>query len=132
MAHFAKLDETNTVVEVLVVNNNDIGNLPFPESEPVGQDFLTKIFPGERFVQTSYNSNFRKRYAGIEYTYFVEHDGFAPPKAYPYFIFDVTECAWVPPIPYPTGGGKYAEKYTWVHEAYAWVVVNVPFTSIGE
>ena len=127
MAHFAKLDETNTVVDVLVVSNDDIGNLPFPESEPVGQDFLTKIFPGERFVQTSYNSTFRKRYAGIGYTYFAEHAGFAPPKAYPYFVFDETKCEWAPPIPYPTNGGTYG----WSHDAYAWVTVKVPFTSIG-
>jgi hypothetical protein len=127
MAHFAKLDETNTVVDVLVVDNNDVGNLPFPESEPVGQDFLAKIFPGERFVQTSYNANFRKRYAGIGYTYFAEHGGFSPPKAYPYFVFDETECTWIPPIPYPTGGGTYG----WSDEAYAWVAIKVPFTSIG-
>ena len=41
MAHFAKLDQNNLVIEVNVVNNDDIQNLPFPESEPVGIEFLT-------------------------------------------------------------------------------------------
>ena len=32
MAHFAKLDENNVVLEVHVVSNDDIQNLPFPEN----------------------------------------------------------------------------------------------------
>jgi hypothetical protein len=127
MAYFAKLDETNTVVDILAVDNSDVGNLPFPESEPIGQSFLATMFPGEKFSQTSYNSNFRKRYAGIGYTYFAEYNGFAPPKAYPYFVFDENECEWIPPIPYPTTGGTYI----WSDPAYAWIPTYVPFTTIG-
>lgn len=64
MAHFAKL-ENNVVVEVIVIGNEDCDNLPFPESEPVGQSFIASLgFTGE-WLQTSYNGNFRGCYAGI-------------------------------------------------------------------
>jgi hypothetical protein len=66
MAHFAWLDQNNVVYQVSVVNNSDIDNLPYPESEPVGIAYLTSVH-GEGFVwkETSYNANFRGKYAGI-------------------------------------------------------------------
>ena len=68
MAHFAQLDGTK-VIEVIVVANNDCDNLPFPESEPIGQAFIASLgLPGE-WLQTSYNGNFRGTYAGIGYTF---------------------------------------------------------------
>jgi S-adenosylhomocysteine hydrolase len=45
MAHFARLDENNIVLEVIVVNNDDIQNLPFPESESVGIAYLNSFLP---------------------------------------------------------------------------------------
>jgi hypothetical protein len=66
MAHFAKLDENNVVTEVVVVNNETIGNLPFPQSEPVGIDFLHSLYgDNATWKQTSYNNSFRGIYAGI-------------------------------------------------------------------
>lgn len=81
MAHFAKIDsQTNIVLEVNVVDNNDIQNLPFPDSEPVGIEFLIPWnTPGTYWKQTSYNGNFRKNYAGIGYTYDPVLDIFVPP-----------------------------------------------------
>jgi hypothetical protein len=80
MAHFAKLDNQNIVIDVNVVNNETINNLPFPESEPVGVAFLTEWSGGyTNWKQTSYNSNFRKNYAGIGYTYDPISDEFVPP-----------------------------------------------------
>ena len=35
MAHFAKLDDNNIVLEITVVNNADIHFLPFPETQSV-------------------------------------------------------------------------------------------------
>ena len=62
MAHFAQLDGNNQVIQVIVVNNSDCGDLPFPESEPVGVAFCQSIFGGNtKWVQTSYNSNFRRQ-----------------------------------------------------------------------
>ena len=40
MAHFAKIDENNLVQQVIVVSNEDCGNLEFPESESIGQTFI--------------------------------------------------------------------------------------------
>jgi hypothetical protein len=78
MAHFAKLDSDNRVIDVIVVNNSDIGDLEFPDSEPLGIEFLhSNGFDGE-FKQTSYNHNFRKRYAAIDYTYDPDRDEFVP------------------------------------------------------
>jgi hypothetical protein len=68
MAHFAQM--TNGLVsDVIVVSNDDCDNLPFPESEPVGQAFIAFLgIPGD-WLQTSYNGNFRGLYAGIDYTF---------------------------------------------------------------
>jgi len=78
MAHFAELIN-NTVVDVLVINNNDVDNLPFPESEPVGQSYILSLGIQGEWLQTSYNNNFRGVYAGIGYTYDPVADVFVAP-----------------------------------------------------
>jgi hypothetical protein len=98
MAHFAKMDNIY-VTEVLVVNNSDIDNLPFPESEPVGQAYLQQLFGADTvWQQTSYNGNFRYNYAGIGYTF----DAAAQPSGAfiaPYpgegWVLDTTTYKWV-------------------------------------
>jgi len=81
MANFAQLDGSYIVIEVVVINNDTIDNLPFPESEPVGVAFLQSLF-GLTTVwkQTSYNKSFRKNYASIGYTYDPVLDEFIPPQ----------------------------------------------------
>lgn len=59
----------NKVDEVIVVANADCDNLPFPESEPVGQAFIASLGITGDWLQTSYNGNFRGCYAGIGYTF---------------------------------------------------------------
>ena len=96
MANFAKLDGNSVVTEVVAVNNEAIGNLPFPESEPVGVAFLQSLFGIDTiWKQTSYNNNFRKNYAGIGYTYNSSLDAFIPPQPFPYCVLDETTCRWV-------------------------------------
>ena len=104
MAHFAKLDENNIVLEVNVVNNSDIGDLPFPESEPLGVQFLNQFY-GDTAIwkQTSYNGNFRKNYAGIGHTYDETRDAFIPPKPYESWLLDEATCQWKAPIDPPEG-----------------------------
>jgi len=68
MAHFAKM-AGNIVEEVIVVSNDDCDNLPFPESEPVGQAFIASIGLSGNWLQTSYSGSFRGVYAGINYIY---------------------------------------------------------------
>ncbi len=69
MAHFAEIDETQTVIQVIVINNDEVDNLPFPESEPIGQAFIASLGITGDWLQTSYNGNFRGHYAGIGYSY---------------------------------------------------------------
>jgi hypothetical protein len=66
MAHFAKLDENNKVIEVIVVSNNNILDENGNENEEIGIQFCRKI-QGENtnWKQTSYNGSIRGRYAGI-------------------------------------------------------------------
>lgn len=117
MAHFAKLDDNNIVLDVNVVNNNDINNLPFPESEPIGVAFLTQWSGGySNWKQTSYNNNFRKRYAGVGYTYDAALDAFITPKPYPSWTLDSATTDWIPPIPMPTDG----ELYVWNESTQSW------------
>ena len=68
MANFAEM-ENDIVIDVIVVANFDCGDLPFPESEPVGQAFIALCGIKGNFLQTSYNANFRGVYAGIGYTW---------------------------------------------------------------
>jgi hypothetical protein len=124
MAHFAKLDENNVVLEILKIDNNDINNLSFPESEQIGIDFLNSFLPSAIWKQTSYNNNFRFRYAFIGGTFNPdcgEYGGFAMPKPADYFVWDATTCSWIPPISYPTDG----LVYIWNFQKRQWSLVPV-------
>jgi hypothetical protein len=69
MAHFAQLNDENIVQQVIVVLNEDCAGGEFPASEPVGQAFIASLGLTGEWKQTSYNSNFRGKYAGIGYKY---------------------------------------------------------------
>jgi hypothetical protein len=108
MAHFAKLDDSNIVLEVNVLNNEVINNLPFPESEPIGIEFLIEWSGGyTHWLQTSYNGNFRKNYAGAGFLYDPIRDAFIAPQPYSSWVLNETTCKWEAPIPYPTDGKDY-------------------------
>lgn len=120
MAHFAQLDSTSTVLRVVVVNNEAIDNLPFPESEPVGIEFCRALFGSDtQWKQTSYNASFRKNYAGVGFVYAIVFDAFIPPKPYPSWRLNTTTYQWEPPVPYPTDG----KKYWWDEETQSWVEI---------
>jgi len=90
MAHFAEIDDTNTVIRVLVIPD---------EQEHRGQEYLAdELGLGGTWLQTSYNSRdgvyidpatnepaadqtklFRYTYAGIGFIYDPETDEFRPP-----------------------------------------------------
>jgi hypothetical protein len=80
MAHFAWLDANNTVTNVSVVDNVNLLDENGDESEAVGIAYLTSVHgEGKVWKQTSYNGNFRGRYAGIGYTYDADLDEFVTP-----------------------------------------------------
>ena len=120
MAHFAQLDENSLVTNMIVVNNETINYLPFPESELVGVAFLQSLFGADTiWKQTSYNANFRKNYAGMGFTYDEARDAFIPPQPFPSWKLNETIANWETPVSYPDDG----KLYTWSEESISWVLV---------
>lgn len=120
MAHFAQLDDNNQVTQVIVVNNSDTLDGNGQESEAVGIVFCQSLFGADtRWAQTSYNSNIRKNYAGIGYTYDPGRDAFIPPRPYPSWVLNEATCQWEAPVPRPEDG----LLYRWDEDAGNWVVV---------
>lgn len=80
MAHFAEI-QNNSVVRVIVVSNDVLENKEFPESESIGIEFIKSLGLGDNWKQTSYNHNFRGKYAGIGDRYDEDLDEFiaSPP-----------------------------------------------------
>jgi hypothetical protein len=79
MAHFALVNDS-VVDQVIVIANENCDDLPFPESEPVGQGFIASLGLDGEWLQTSYNNNFRRTYAGVGFTYDAELDEFVAPE----------------------------------------------------
>jgi len=79
VAHFAQVQD-GIVRNVIVVNNSDCGGGEYPESEPIGQDFIALIGIEGEWLQTSYNNNFRGQYAGQGMTYDPTLDEFVSPQ----------------------------------------------------
>jgi hypothetical protein len=120
MSHWAEIDETNTVLRVLVGDNND------PAGDE-GYQWLTDNLGGT-WVKTSYNSwggihylselneegqkvvsgqpHLRYNYAGVDFTYDPINDAFIPPKPAPFapngdpsrWILDETTFQWIKEI----------------------------------
>lgn len=118
MAHFAKLDENNVVVSVIVVDNKDTADANGVEKEHIGAAFCERLLGGT-WKQTSYNGNIRKHYAGIGYKYDAQLDAFVPPKPYPSWTLD-DDANWQPPVPAPTDGNMYS----WNEANQAWEAAN--------
>ena len=79
MAHFAEMDEYDIVRNVIVVANAAIDNLPFPDSEPVGQAMLAESGFTGTWLQCSYNASFRGAYPGQGWRYDPSTDTFITP-----------------------------------------------------
>ena len=79
MAHFARI-ENGIVREVIVVANADCAGGDFPESEAAGQAFIASIGLSGEWRQTSYNGNFRQKYAGIGDQFDDVNDAFVSPS----------------------------------------------------
>lgn len=73
MAHYAFLDDSNVVTEVIVgIDESELIEGKSPEN-------WYAEFRGQRCVRTSYNGNIRYNYAGIGYTYDPIDDAFIAP-----------------------------------------------------
>lgn len=119
MAHFAKLDENNIVQMVIVVHNDAIHNLPFPESEFIGIEFCRSLFGADtQWVQTSYNSSFRYNYAGIgdSFDQAVEpHGAFIGIRPFESWTLN-SSYKWEAPVPCPSDG----KPYYWDEASQSW------------
>jgi len=108
MAHFAELksktdptgftSDTHQVVERVVVVGNDV----VPSDMHVdGETWCVNFFKGGTWKQTSYNSNFRKQYAGIGMIYDPVKDKFLGAQPYASWSLDDNDD-WQAPITYPS------------------------------
>jgi hypothetical protein len=123
MAYFAKLDTNNVVTDVNTVSNAVVNDLLFPETEPLGIAFLTEWSGGHtNWKQTSYNGNFRVRYAGVGFTYLSEYDAFIAPSPFPSWVINPETIDWKSPVPYPDDG----KFYVWDESIVNWVEVEQP------
>jgi len=119
MAHFAALNEENIVTQVIVVANQDTADQDGVENEAIGIEFCTSLLGG-KWVQTSYNGNIRKNYAGIGYKYDATLDAFIPPQPYASWLLDEDKAQWKAPVDMPTDD----KRYVWNEETLAWDVID--------
>ncbi len=112
MAHWAEIDENNLVTRILVGDNND------PNGDEGYQWLIDNL--GGTWIKTSFNSNIRKNFAGVGYTYDEERDAFIAPKPFDSWLLDEKTCKWTAPVPYPTDG----ITYQWDEEAGNWAIVD--------
>jgi hypothetical protein len=117
MAHFAQLDENNTVIQVIVVNNSEIIDSNGNENEILGINFCKNLLGGN-WMQTSYNANFRKNFAGIGFTYDAVRDAFIAPKPYASWLFNEETCQWYAPIQHPQDN----QIYIWDEDTVSWIL----------
>ncbi len=127
MAHYARVNSDNVVVHVTTLGNDIITDEYGVEHEELGVKHLYNTIPnsvGDRWIQTSYNSNFRGNYAGLGYIWNEELDFFIPPKPYDSWIFNEEAKNWDPPTPKPSFEETQME-YLWDEEIKNWIPIYI-------
>ena len=126
MAHFAELEsqtdptgftsDTHLVVKRVVV----VGNDEVPSDEHAdGETWCVNFFGGGTWKQTSYNSNFRKQYAGIDMVYDASKNKFLVIQPYASWALDSSDD-WQAPITFPstTSGSGFTYFIVWNETKY--------------
>jgi len=123
MAHYALINRHFTVVEVITgIDENETqvdldGTIVGGSSEAWEAFYASRPwFEGLLCKRTSYNSNIRKRFAGIGHTYDDRLDAFVPPKPYPSWTLNDETADWEPPVPKPESVGYFE----WNEEQQRW------------
>jgi hypothetical protein len=106
MAHFAKI-ENGVVVSVVVVDNAHEAN---------GQAYLNGLGLDGTWVQTSYSSSIRRKFAGEGDIYNAELDRFEPAQPYPSWTWAEELYGYLPPVEHPIEG-----SYNWDEETLTWI-----------
>jgi len=112
MAHFAKI-ENDKVVEIIVISN---------DFESDAQNYIHDVLKldGE-WIQTSYNNNFRNKFAGIGDSYDRAKDIFIPKKPFDSWLL-VDDREWVAPIAYPDTD----KHHIWNESSKTWIPGDLP------
>ena len=84
------------------------------------QDFIDNLPNKEQWIQTSYNNDIRKNYAGVGYSYDEARDAFIPPKPFDSWTLNEETCNWEAPTPYPDDG----QVYSW-DETEGWILLEM-------
>ena len=122
MAHFAELktmtdptgftSDSHQVVERVVVVGNDC--VP-SDMHPDGETWCVNFFKGGDWKQTSYNNNFRKKYAGIGDVYDPVKDKFLEPQPFASWSLDDNDD-WQAPITYPSVVDDGEDTPSWIYQ----------------
>ena len=121
MAHFAILKAGNIVERVEVVSNDIAIN------EQAGIDFLKELYknPHLPIIQTSYNNNIRKNFAGIGYQYDQQRDAFIAPKPFNSWVLNEDTCLWEAPVAKPELTQEQIDNknyYVWNEQIINWEI----------
>lgn len=126
MAHYAFIDDTNTVVEVIPGRDE----WEIVDGITDWEAYYTTKRDGLRCLRTSYNTvanqhatggvPFRGNYAGIGFTYNEALDAFIPPQPFPSWALDEECFCWKAPVAYPEDGGVYE----WNEENQEWTAIE--------
>ena len=100
MAHFAKLNKKNEVIQVAVLENAVIRDINGNEQESIGVDFLRNIEndPKGNWLQCSYNQKIRNLLPSVGWSYNKNDDAFYPPKPFTSWAWDTELKSWMSPI----------------------------------
>jgi len=126
MANFAKIINNNIVERLVAVSDDELIDENGQENEVLGIAFLKELFGYDtEWVQTSYNNNFRSKFACIGDTYDRTRDAFISPKpeTNPSWVLNEQSLRWEPPIPIPVEEGFY---FLWNEETQTWNKYSIP------
>lgn len=133
MANYARVNSQNIVVYVTSIPNEMITDMNGVEHEEWAYKHLYETIPdslGDRWIQTSYNDNFRFSYAGIGYLYNETLDAFIPPKPFDSWVLNQQTISWESPIgPHPQLTQQQIDDknfYRWDEENQNWVLEPGP------
>ena len=139
MAHFAKIDLNNDVVDCIVIHN-DVAT-----SEAAGQEFIANVLKKEgTWLQTSYNTvadvhrlggtPLRGNFGTKGSTWDPVLEIFMPPKPFPSWVMSNSASKWTSPIgdrpsftaeqESQNAAGTHDWLYYWDEENLSWELFN--------
>lgn len=106
MSYFARINKQTKIVEEVI---------------RATKAYVDSLDDSEDWVQTSYNNNFKKQYAGVGFVYDEVTNSFKPPKPFPSWIFNEDIWDWEAPVPKPPGGELNGRTLTtWNEDRQLW------------